>query len=236
MLHTTRGVVLRTFKHGDGSSVLKAYTEAFGARTYMVRNGKRGGAPTVRLQPLDRLELVVTEHRERDMHTVREVRLDKPYVGIPSDHARGLLLLFAQEVFYRTLREESSDPSLFAFVMSTLEDIDTGDNVGQQPLLILMRLAGHLGFLPELPKPEEDLFDLREGHFFHGVPPHGFCMDKSCTKAFAELILADGQGVEARLTSDARRDLLGQLLTYFRLHAEGFGQLRSPEVIHAILH
>ena len=48
MLHTTRGIVLRTFKHGDGSNVLKAYTEAFGARTYMVRTGKRGGAPTVR--------------------------------------------------------------------------------------------------------------------------------------------------------------------------------------------
>lgn len=236
MLHTTRGIVLRTFKHGEGSKVLKSYTEAFGARTYMVRTGKRGGAPTARLQPLDRLELVVTEHGERGMHTIREVRLDKPYVGIPSDHARGLLLLFAQEVFYRTLREESPDPALFAFVMRTLEDIDTGENVGQQPLLLLLRLAGHMGFLPEPPKPGEDLFDLREGHFFHGLTPQGFYMDQGCTKAFAELILADERGADARLTSDARKDLLGQLLTYFRLHVEGFGQLRSPEVIHAILH
>ncbi|MBK6410245.1 MAG: recombination protein O N-terminal domain-containing protein [Flavobacteriales bacterium] len=118
MLQTTRAVVLRTFKHGDNFVILKAYTECFGVRSYIVRISKRGSAKPAHLQPLDRLEIVVSESGERELHTVREVRTEKAYVGIAGDPARGLLLLFAQEVFYRTLKEESPDPELFRILSS----------------------------------------------------------------------------------------------------------------------
>lgn len=236
MLHTTRAVVLRTFKHGDNAMILKAYTEAFGARTYHVRLSRRGSAKPALLQPLDRLEVVVSEGGEREMHSVREVRMERAYVGIASDPARGLLLLFAQEVFYRTLKEESPDPELFGLVQRTLEEIDTGDNLAQLPLLLLVRLARHLGFLPEMPGPGEERFDLREGCFFSGIPQHGFCMDRESSLAFAELLKAESTGMDVPMTSGSRKSLLEQLLDYFRLHVEGFGQLRSPTVLHALLH
>ena len=236
MLHTTRAIVLRTFKHGDSAIILKAYTEAFGARSYIVRISKRSSAKPAHLQPLDRLELVVSESGEREMHTVREVRMERAYVGIAGDPVRGLLLLFAQEVFYRTLKEESPDESLFHFVQEILEEIDSGENLGMLPLLLLLRLAGHLGFLPEPPGPGEELFDLREGHFFSGVPGHGFYMDRNSSLALAELLKAGPSGTHIPLASELRKSLLEQLLDYFRLHVEGFGQLRSPAILHALLH
>ncbi len=235
MLHTTQAVVLRTFKHGDNSVILKAYTASFGARSYMVRTGKRGGVKPAHLQPLDRLELVVNESHEREMHAVREIRLMKPFVGISNDPVRGMLLLFAQEVFYRTLREETPDTPLFNFVLETLEDIDTGENLGQIPLLLLVRLAGQLGFLPETPLPGEDRFDLREGQFFRGAPAHGLCMDTPNALAFAALLQAGTNGSPLSLASDIRKHLMDDLLTYFRLHVEGFGQLKSPAVLHDLL-
>lgn len=235
MLQTTQAVVLRTFKHGDNSVILKAYTASFGARSYMVRTSKRGGIKPAHLQPLDRLELVVTESRERELHAVREIRILKPFVGIPNDPVRGMLLLFAQEVFYRTLREETPDLPLFDFIQETLEDIDTGRNLGHIPLLLLVRLAGHLGFLPEPPQPGEDRFDLREGHFFRGECAHGLYMDRPNATALAA-ILSNGTTSHTRsLPADIRKHLLDDLLTYFRLHVEGFGQLRSPAVLHDLL-
>lgn len=236
MLHTTRAVVLRTFEHGDNTMVLKAYTELFGTRSYIVRISKRGSAKPALLQPLGRLELVVSESAERDLHTVREVRMDKAYVRIAAEPARGLLLLFAQEVFNRTLKEESPDPDLFDLVQRTLEEIDTGDNLAQLPLLLLVQTAGHLGFLPEPPGPGEDRFDLREGRFFSGVPPHGFYMDLNCSVAFAELLRSGPAAADVRFPPGLRKRLLEQLLDYFRLHVEGFGQLRSPTILHALLH
>lgn len=235
MLHTTRAVVLRTFKHSDNTIILKAYTEAFGTRSYLVRTAKRPGAGQPRLQPLDRLELVVTESKDREMHAVREFRVEKPYTGIPKEQARGLLLLFAQEVFYRTLKEESPDAALFACVMRTLEDIDTGGNLSLMPLLLLIRLARQMGFLPEVPQPGEDRFDMLEGCFFAGLGQHGHCMTLEASAAFGEMLMAESAGTEPSLAPGIRKELLDQLLQFFRLQVEGFGQLRSPEVLHAVL-
>ncbi len=236
MLHTTRAVVLRTFKHGDNTTIAKTYTEAFGARAYLVRTGKKGGAKPAHLQPLARVELVVTEGHDREMHAIREIRTENPYTGIAEDHLRGLLLLFAQEVFYRTLRTETPDKGLFNFVQQVLEQINKGEKTGNIPLLLLIGLARHLGFMPGPPMPGEDRFDMREGQFFQGEPHHAFCIDAPASEAFAMLLRAETHGADVQINPVLRKTLLDQLLTYFRLHVEGFGQLRSPEVLHAVLH
>lgn len=235
MLHTTRAVVLKTVRHGDRSVVLRSYTEAFGARSYMLRALRRGTTSVIP-QPLDRLELVVTEDARHEMHAVREWRVERPYLRVKSEHARGLLLLFAQEVFHRTLREEVPDHELFDRVQQILEDVDSTDELSHLPLLLLLRLSGPLGFRPERPNGDVGQFDLREGRFFTGRPMHAFCMDGNASSAFAELMRAEAVGERPLIGASARKELLEQLLTYFRMHVEGFGQLRSPEVIHAVLH
>lgn len=236
MLHTTRAVALRTFRHNDSTVVLKAYTEAFGARTYLVRTGKRSGIRPAHLQPLDRLELVVTEERERDLHAVREVRFTKPYLRIAADPERGLLLFFAQEVFYRTLREEAPDQALFAFVQDTLEDIDTGPGPADLPIRLLVTLAKHLGILPDPPVADGEIFDLQEGSFLAGPPPHAFCMDPESSAAFAAILQAGPMPAATPLSTDRRKALLGHLLTYYRMHVGGFGELRTPAILHEVLH
>ncbi len=234
MLHTTRAVVLRTIKHGDHTTVLKAYTEAFGARSYMVRVDK-SASRNAALQPLARLELVVTETNEREMHAVRELRVDHPYSSLHIDHARGALALFTQEVFYRSLREETADPALFAFVQRSLEAMDKGDDIAHFPLVLLINLAKHLGFSPEPPAPDEDRFDMQEGCFFRGIPQHGQCMEPAQSAAFASLLKADFLIGVPPMSTALRRDLLDLLLVYFRLHVEGFGELRSLEVLQQVL-
>ncbi|MBS1583091.1 MAG: DNA repair protein RecO [Bacteroidetes bacterium] len=236
MLSTTRAVVLRTFKHGDRGTVLKAYTEAFGARSYFVRGGGRKSPVAALLQPLNRLELVVTETHERELHAVRELRVERPYTRVHADHARGLLLLFAQEVLCRTLREEAPDAALFAFVQRDLEAIDVGEDLAHAPLRLLAGLAAHLGIAPEPPRPGQDRFDLREGHFFSGPPPHDQCMDTEVAFAFARLLQAERAGMPPSIAPVLRLRLLEHLLLHFRLHVAGFGELRSPEVLHALLH
>ncbi len=236
VLHKTRAIVLRTFRHGDNSVVLKAYTEAFGARSYIVRTGKRSAVRPAHLQPLTLVELVVTERAEREMHHVQEARLEKAYPGTSPDQPRALVLLFAQEVFYRTLREEAPDSALFSGAILLLDEIGTSDKPGNLPLLLLVRMAKHMGILPEPPLPGDDRFDLREGRFFQGRPQHAFCMEPAIAQGFAMVLHTASTGAPLQLGNVVRTDLLDQLLAYFSMHVEGFGQLRSPEVLHALLH
>jgi DNA repair protein RecO (recombination protein O) len=149
------------------------------------------------------------------------------------------LLLFAQEVFNRTLREESPDAGLFGFVEGTLEALDTGDDPAHQPLILLVGLCKHLGFSPEAPSEGETRFDLREGCFFRGEVPHEFCMEPGQSSLFARILttLEAGTRGAAPFTSSpvARRCLLDDLLVYYRLHVDGFGELRSLDVLRAVL-
>jgi DNA repair protein RecO (recombination protein O) len=109
MLHTTRAVVLKAIRHGDSTTVVKAYTEQLGARSFMVRTSKKGGVSAASLQPLNRVEIVALEHTDRDLLNARELRLDRPYRHIAFDPVRGTLALFVQEVLYKVLRGESAD-------------------------------------------------------------------------------------------------------------------------------
>lgn len=233
MLHTTRAVVLRMVKYGDRSVILNAYTEQFGARSYLMRPAPKGKQPP--LAALDRVELVVNEDPRRDVQHVRECRVERPYLHVAREPARGILLLFFQEVFCRTLKEEASDPVLFAYVLSALEELDLTDDLPHYPLLLLVRLSRHLGFLPEPPRPGEDRFDLREGRFFHGACEHGEFLGPATAGSFARLLAAEKGEVRTDLAPAARTAVLAGLLDLYRLHVPGFGQLRSPAVLHDIL-
>ncbi len=240
MLCTTRAVVLRTVKHTDGRVVLRAYTERLGLRSFLVRTGAGSATPSAPLQALARVELVVPDTGEPGLRTARDLRVDKPYVRAPYEPLRGILLLFAQEVFNKTLREEAPDEGLFHFVGSALEDIDTGNDLAHQPLRLLIGLMAPLGFLPEPPGEGETRFDLRDGMFFRGPSPHGFCMEPDQVSLFGAL-MARGVGPprmkerQGSSTAGIRRRLLDDLLTYFRLHVEAFGELRSVDVLRAVL-
>lgn len=232
MLQTTRAIVLKTIRHGDHTVVLKAWTGRFGKRSYLVRTGKRGAAISA-LQPLSRIELVVDEHAERDLHAVREVRVERPYIRLPFDPVRGALALFVQEVLYKVLKEESPDPGLNTFIDRALEAIDTVEDLAHFPLVFLLQLSGHLGFFPEPPQGGEEYFDLQEGHFIPHAHPHGHTLGPPLSQAFIRLLDTDLDHMpQFGIPGPQRRDLLDHLLLYFRLHLEGIGEMRSPVVLH----
>jgi DNA repair protein RecO (recombination protein O) len=236
MLTTTKAIVLKTVRHGDSTVVLKAWTEQFGLRSYMVRAGGKRGTNMAALQALNRLEIVVDEHPERDLRPVRELRVARPYTLIPVDPVRGSVALFVQEVLYRVLRQESADEGLNDFLDRTLDVLDSAPDLSHFPLVFLLQLSGHLGFFPEAPAPGEDRFDLREGHFTQGQPQHGHTLGPGLSLALAALLDVDLEQLHrATLPAAQRRELLDHLLLYFRMHLEGLGEMRSPAVLHQVL-
>lgn len=236
MLHTSRAFVLKTVRHGDSTVVLKAYTEALGLRSFLVRVGKKGGVAPAALQPLNRIELVAQEAPERDLLTVRELRVDRPYTAVPFDPVKGALALFVQEVLYRTVRGESADAELFAFIDEVTSVMDTAPEVRNFPLVFLVRFSEQLGFLPSPPAPGEDHFDPVEGEFVPGYERHGRTMGPPLSGVYASLLdLPLAQLDRLRIPASQRRELLDQQLLYFRLHVEGMGELRSPRVLHEVL-
>jgi DNA repair protein RecO (recombination protein O) len=236
MLFTTEAIVLRTIQHGDSTLILKAWTERSGLRSYLVRSGSRRGAAKAALQALNRLELVVDEKPERDLHSVRELRVSRPYSRLHTDPIRAAVALFVQEVLYKVLREEAADDGLNTFLNEMLEALDTETDISHFPLVFLLQLSGHLGFFPEAPGPGEDRFDLREGHFIRGNGEHAHTLGPPLSLALADLLEVDLKNMQqASVPASQRRVLLDHILLYYRMHLEGLGELRSPAVLHQVL-
>lgn len=235
MLHTTRAIVLRTFRHGDKAMVVHAYTERSGRRAYFARITAKGGIQASVLSPLNRIELVEKEVAERELHGLREARSVRPYNNIPFDPRRSAVLLFLQEVLYRVLREGSADPGLFGWLQEALEHLDQDDDLALFPLVFLLGFSRQLGFYPGPPEDGLDHFDLLEGNFTTAGKHSGHVMGPPLSDALAAL-LQGASGADAQAIPPAlRRPLLDQLLLYFRLHHEGLGELRSPDVLHQVL-
>ena len=235
MLHTVSAIVLRTIRHGETTTILKCYTDRFGLRSYVVRTGRKGTRMAL-LLPLNRLEMVVTEDAVRDLNNVREMRVQKPFMHVHRDPVRTAVALFVQEVLYKVLRVDSSDERLFAFLLHALDVLDEQDDLRHFPLLFLLHLSDHLGFLPSAPIAGEDRFDLLEGHFTMGDAPHGHTMGPPLSGALAALLSHGTLGpLQVPLPLQQRRSLLDHLLLYFRMHVEGLGELRSPAVLHQVL-
>lgn len=232
---TTRAIVLRTVPHRDKLVVLKVYTEAHGLRGYLVRNGGRGGMAPALHQPLNRLELVADERADRDLMHLHEARVESPFRSAHADPVKATVLLFMQELLYRTLKEEVHDAELFAFLHHALEVLDQSVEVAAFPLLFLLNYGRFLGFHPEPPRSGHDHFDLQEGEF---VPPAsgGHVMGPPHSSDLAMLL---DQPMDAaahlKLPAARRRALLDRLLLYYQLHIESLGQLRSPAVLHQVL-
>jgi DNA repair protein RecO (recombination protein O) len=236
MLHTTRAIVLKCIRHGDRTVVLKLYTEAFGLRSMLARTGTRSGIQSAALQPLNRVEVVMKEMTERDLHALRELRVMLPYQQVPFDPVRGTLALFVQEVLYRVLRGEAADPDLFAFLWVALEAMDSVKDVRNFPLVFLLQLSGPLGFQPTSPSPGATRFDLKEGEFVRGGSAHGHTLGEPLSMHLASLLDVGLEHLPGpAIRASDRRELLDHLLLYYRMHVEGLGELRSPAVLHQVL-
>ncbi len=233
MLTTTRAIILRSVRHNDHLVVLTAHTEAFGTRSCMMRLSKKDRMRQAAAQPLARMELVVLGEAEQDALQLREARVERPYTNLHIDPLRSTLALFAQEVLYRALRHVPADATMFAFLGAALDDLDTGSTTALFPQRLLIGLAHQLGFLPDGPDDGATGFDLREGTFFSGTAPHELCLSAEQTSLLVQLM-----GPAGAITAPAsvRAGLLDQLLLFMRLHVEGFGELRSLQVLRQVLH
>lgn len=236
MLVTTQAIVLRTIAHADNRVVLRAWTRHAGVRSYLVRSSRRNGIAPAALQPLNRLELVSDEQDSRDLHAVKELRVQQPFVAIPFEPVRGAVALFVQEVLHRVLRTEGEDPALDDFLHEAIEAIDSAPDLRCFPQVFLLQLSGHLGFFPGPPSSESDHFDLQEGCFVRFGIKHDHTLAPPVSTALIRLLGVDLAHLqEVELGAELRRSLLDHLLLYYRLHLDGLEPWRSPAVLQAAL-
>ncbi|QEM06536.1 DNA repair protein RecO [Mucilaginibacter rubeus] len=240
MLHKTRGIIFRATDYGESSVIVQIFTEKFGLQSYIINSAKKPKAKIGRnmLQPLHLLDLVVYHKNTGSVQRISELKNAPVLLSIPYDVIKSCIAIFLNEVLYKAIKQQSPDENLFDFIFSAIEWLDhQTESVANFHLIFLTRLTRYLGFYPDrYMAGEADYFDIKNGQFTRYKPESISYLSPPHTDNFRLVLQTSFEDMHLlKLSNDERRYLVQKLLEYYAMHIEGFGNIKSADVLEEVL-
>ncbi|NVM64970.1 DNA repair protein RecO (recombination protein O) [Mucilaginibacter sp. SG538B] len=240
MLHKTRGIIFRATDYGESSVIVQIFTEKFGLQSYIINGAKKPKAKIGRnmLQPLHLLDLVVYHKNTGSVQRISELKNAPVLQSIPYDVIKSCIAIFLNEVLYKAIKQQSPDENLFDFIFSAIEWLDhQTESVANFHLIFLTRLTRYLGFYPDrYMAGEADYFDIKNGQFTRYKPESISYLSPPHTDNFRLVLQTSFEDMHLlKLSNDERRYLVQKLLEYYAMHIEGFGNIKSADVLEEVL-
>lgn len=249
MLHHTRGIALHTTKFSETSIIARVYTELFGLQTYLIkgiRNPHSKMKPAL-FQPMTLLDLTVYHKEKSTLQSIREAANHYPYQSISTDIRKSSVLLFINELIFKSIKEVEPNQELFNFLFENCIGFDRlSENIQLFPLWFSVHFSRFLGFWPAYEdSPEKEIFNLKEGTFQASRPAHDQFLDKEQSRLLKILMEAGTNqqepisihpvsGIRIHFPYESRNDLLEKIILYYQHHLPGFYGIRSHVVLHEV--
>lgn len=240
MLHKTRGIVLKVTDYSENSVVAKIYTSKFGLQSYLI-NGVKKSKAKIRLnmlQPLHLLDMVVYHKPNGNIQRISDARSEPVLQHIPYDIIKSAIVMFMNEMIYKSLKEQHEDEILFHFIEKSIELLDKSEKkIANFHLIFLMKLSRFLGFYPDLSNSERfKFFDLKDGCFVSNQPTHLYFIEEKFISLWIDLLNGSIDNFyELHLDNLSRKYLLQKIIEYYSLHIEDFGQVKSNIILEEVL-
>lgn len=228
MLQKTKGIVLGFIRYRDTSIIVRIYTETLGMRSYVVngvRSTKSKSNKIALFQPFTLLDLVVYNKPNTELNYISESKIYQPFHTIPFDIHKTTICLFLTEVLVKVLKnEQEANEEIFDFLINSilvLENLET--SFESFHLQFLMRLSSLLGFFTN----EADEIGKQLGQA-------GYLFDYEKYSREINLLIQADYGVAIPMNQFTRNEILDALLKFYQLHFEGFGEIKSLNVLREV--
>lgn len=242
MIHTTKGIVLRTVKYGESSVISSIFTELFGIQSYIV-NGVRTQAKTSKahfFQPSSILEMEVYHNELKNLQRIKDLKWSYLYKDILSDVIKNTVALYMVELLQKCLKQPEANFDLFNFCEDALMQLDVSgkDVTANFPIYFALQLAHFFGLgIQDNYSPEREFFDMREGNFTNKVNANDFYFESDTSFRLAHLLKAihPADLDEIKLNKNIRKVILSGLESYYNFHISEFGTMKTLPVLHELL-
>jgi DNA repair protein RecO (recombination protein O) len=221
MLHKTRGIVFRFTKYGESSIIVTIFTELFGIQTYIVNGvrSKNAKGKIALFQPLTLLDLVVYYKENANIKRIKEVKRVHQYQSLTTDVRKSTIAIFISEMLNKTVKDETHAQEIFEFLFHALILLDHQQtSIENFHLIFLIKLSRFLGFGAH--QADEIL---------------GARMLDSDEEAILKKLLQTDFTEQIVMTNTQRRNLLEAILRFYTLHIESLGEIKSLQVLKAVL-
>jgi len=243
-LHKTKGIVLRAVKYGETSLIVTIFTELFGLQSYLVNgvrtSSKKGSGKANLFQPTAILDMVVYHNELKHLNRIKEFKWSYLYQHIFSDVPKNAVALFMIELLTKCLKQPEANPELFEFCEDAFIHLDesTGSVMANFPLFFALHLPVFFGFrISDEYSDKNSIVDLQEGMFVPERPDHFHFLEGKQAEVTSELLkmMQPEELEQLKLNHDFRRQLLFAYETYYSLHIQDFGTMKTLPVLKEVL-
>jgi len=243
-LHKTKGIVLRAVKYGETSLIVTIFTELFGLQSYLVNgvrtSSKKGSGKANLFQATAILDMVVYNNELKHLNRIKEFKWSYLYQHIFSDVPKNAVALFMIELLTKCLKQPEANPELFEFCEDAFIHLDesTGSVMANFPLFFALHLPVFFGFrISDEYSDKNSIVDLQEGMFVPGRPDHFHFLEGKQAEVTSELLkmMQPEELEQLKLNHDFRRQLLFAYETYYALHIQDFGAMKTLPVLREVL-
>ena len=233
-------MIFRSIKYSETSIITDIFTEQKGLRTYIISGvrQKNSRVSASLLQVMTLVDLVVYHRDDKDMTRIKEIKAAHVYQSLPFNITKSSVGQFMLELTRKAIREPEENTPMFDFVFECFQFLDeTQLPFSNLHLYFMLRLSGYLGFMPEDNfSKNHPFFDLREGIFVSEKAMHGYFLQEEQSQLVHLFLTTDLTKIhELKITRDTRKELLKNLITFYRLHIENFPDLNSHQILEEVL-
>lgn len=237
MLITTKAIVFSTLKYGEADLIVKCFTEESGLTSYLLRGvlkSRKGKLRSSLFQPLTQLEIVANHKGKGTLENMREAKVAIPYQSLHVDVVKSSVVFFLAEMLRNSIKEEESNPALFAFLESAFIYFDQQETFANFHLLFLLKLTRYLGFYPDHSSVDKPYFNMLDG-VFQEINTNPYCIEDENANLLAQFLKIDFEEITSiKLNKNTRKSFLEFVLAYYQIHLESFKKPKSLAVLNEI--
>ncbi len=221
MFYKVKAIILHTLKYGESGIIIHAYTDSFGKQSYLVQGvrKKKSRFNANHFQPLSLLELEVYYKEKRELQRIKEVKKADIHFHANFDIRRSAIAMFIGELLFKSLHEIEPNQNLFDYLFHSVQLLDITDKgLENFHIIFMMQFTKFIGIFPG----KDNFLGI------NNLP------DKAQRSMLTDLSLTDSDKVE--LSAKSRNELLQQMITYYKSHLEGMGEINSLSILHEVFH
>ncbi len=227
MLRKTRGIVINYIKYRETSIIVRIFTRDLGLKTYLV-NGVRSQKSKTKMahfQPLTLLELVVYDKENANLNRISEAKLARAFQRIPFDFYRSGISMFMGEILGKVVVDNYQNEVLFDYLFRLILTLDSPEfQPGLFILLFLIRTSRYLGFEPD---------DAREFYLQLPVQQTGSTVEDKIS--YLDQLLEQQETLLPALPVRLKRTLIDDWILFYKIHIDGFGDIKSLAVLRTLV-
>ena len=239
MLAKNDSIVLSKLKYSDYDLIVKCYTKERGIISYILRGvlkSKRSQTKTVYFQALSQLQIEESYKPNQSLQTIKEVKFNYIYKSLHTNIYKSAIVLFLSEILSNVLREEERNDTLFEYLETAFQYLDTQDEFANFHLVFLLKLTRYLGFQPDKNKSDYRFFNLKLG-IFETSEVGIYSISGENLTVLKRLMGINFDTLNTiKINAKQRQNFLNMLLFYFELHLSGFKKPKSLQVLNDVFH